>query len=78
MGFDQVLAFATWHWFLELPAMAAAIPVALILRRIGLSPWWAVLCVLPVISWVGVWALAFVRWPNVRRAEGSGAAPDPI
>lgn len=60
MGFDQVVAFATWHWFLELPAVLAVVPAALILRRLGVSPWWAALCVLPVISWLALWALAFV------------------
>ncbi len=41
-----------------------AIPVGLILRRTGLSPWWALLCFVPVAALLGLWLLAFMRWPR--------------
>jgi uncharacterized membrane protein YhaH (DUF805 family) len=39
-----------------------AIPAGLVLKRMGISPWWALLCFIPVAALVGLWALAFTSW----------------
>ena len=39
-----------------------AIPAGLVLKRIGYSMWWALLCFIPVAALVGLWILAFTRW----------------
>jgi hypothetical protein len=41
-----------------------AIPAGTILKRIGLSPWWALLCFVPVVALLALWMLAFIRWPR--------------
>lgn len=58
--------FSIVHWIIVLAAMLATIiPVAKVLGRVGLSPWWSILSVIPIIGWFGIWALAYARWPKV-------------
>ena len=45
-----------------------AIPAGLVLRRIGHSMWWALLCFVPLAALAGLWILAFARWTP--RADG--------
>jgi len=54
-----------WHWIIVLAALATIIPAAKALSRVGLSPWWAILSVVPVVGWFGLWAFAYARWPKV-------------
>jgi hypothetical protein len=37
-----------------------AIPSAVILKRLGRHPAWALLCYVPVLALVGLWLLAFL------------------
>jgi len=39
-----------------------AIPAGMVLKRTGHSPWWALLCFIPVAALVGLWVLAFIPW----------------
>ena len=41
-----------------------AIPAGTVLKRLGFSPWWALLCFVPVVALLAFWMLAFVRWPR--------------
>jgi hypothetical protein len=41
-----------------------AIPGGMILKRIGFSSWWALLCFVPIAALLSVWLLAFIRWPR--------------
>lgn len=41
-----------------------AIPAGLILKRIGYSSWWALLCFVPIAALFGIWLVAFVKWPR--------------
>jgi hypothetical protein len=41
-----------------------AIPAGLVLKRTGHSIWWALLCFIPIAALVGLWVLAFTRWPS--------------
>ena len=47
--------------------LAAVVPIAVILQRIGRSPWWALLCAVPIVNVIGLWCLAFMRWPKLDR-----------
>jgi hypothetical protein len=58
-------SLSIWHWLVVLVAFSTVIPTAKVLSRAGLSPWWAVLSVVPVISWFGLWVFAYARWPKV-------------
>ena len=46
-----------------------AIPGAAILRRLGYNRAWALLCYVPILALVGIWALAFIQWPGTERLE---------
>lgn len=39
-----------------------AIPAAMVLKRTGHSPWWALLCFVPVAALLGLWVMAFTPW----------------
>ena len=41
-----------------------AIPAGMILKRLGFSMWWALLCFVPVAALFALWLLAFIRWPQ--------------
>jgi hypothetical protein len=44
--------------------MLTAIPAGMSLKRIGFSPWWALLCFFPFFAIIALWVLAFIRWPQ--------------
>ena len=39
-----------------------AIPAGIVLKRTGHSPWWALLCFIPIAALLGLWVLAFTSW----------------
>jgi len=43
--------------------VASLVPAARVLRRAGLSLWWSIFLVIPLINVVALWALAYSRWP---------------
>lgn len=60
-------SFSIWHWLIVIVWIAiTAYPIATILRRIGLSRWWAILAFIPLVNFIALWVLALVRWPNDR------------
>jgi len=47
------------HWlFFILMAAAILYPVGLILKRLGFSPFWSVLALVPGVNLIALWALA--------------------
>lgn len=48
-------------------AIVAIIPSVLILRRLGFSGWWAIIAPISPLNLIGLWVLAFVRWPSDSR-----------
>jgi len=47
-----------------------AIPLVLIgrvLRRAGLSAWWALLVLVPLVNLAALWVFAWMRWPAIDR-----------
>jgi hypothetical protein len=38
-------------------------PVTRILGRLGYSKWLSVIAIIPLINLIGLWILAFARWP---------------
>jgi len=47
---------------LMIVAALFAIPAGIVLKRIGLSIWWALLCFVPLAALAGLWLLAFSKW----------------
>lgn len=39
-----------------------AIPAGVVLKRIGFSPWWGLLCLVPILALLGLWIMAFIPW----------------
>ncbi len=61
------------HWLIVLIALTTVIPAAHALRRAGLSPWWAIVSVIPMVGWFGLWAFAYARWPKLDAHEQTKA-----
>jgi len=57
--------FGVGHWVI-FSVMAAIVlyPIGRILDRLGLSPFWSVLAVIPLVNLIALWALAFADWPK--------------
>jgi ABC-type Fe3+ transport system permease subunit len=49
--------------------VALGIPIARILTRIGYSKWWTIVYFIPFVNIIGIWILAYSRWPAVDRAR---------
>lgn len=44
-------------------------PVAIVLRRVGFSRWWAIVAFIPLVNIVGIWVFAVVSWPKFPQAK---------
>jgi predicted PurR-regulated permease PerM len=56
------------HWLIFAIIIAAILyPLGRILTRIGFSPFWCVLALIPVVNLFALWALAFADWPGRER-----------
>jgi hypothetical protein len=64
-GWIDMTDFGPTHW-LFFAVMVAVIlyPIGRILKRIGMSPFWSVVALIPSANLVGLWVLAFVDWPS--------------
>ena len=64
-GWHGMAEFGLVHWVVFAIMVAAILyPIGKILGRIGLSPFWSVLALIPVVNLVALWALAFTDWPT--------------
>ncbi len=60
------------HWaFLLLIVIPLIYPISRILGRMGLSPVWAIIALMPLVNLVALWVPAFIDWP-ARRGSASG------
>jgi uncharacterized membrane protein YhaH (DUF805 family) len=59
---EQLPVSSSFLITLMIAATLFAIPAGLVLRRIGLSMWWALLCFIPLAALAGLWVLAFSKW----------------
>ena len=54
-----------WHIVILVLIIALIItPAAKILQRLGYSRWWAVLAPISPLNIIGLWVLAYARWPS--------------
>ena len=62
--------FGIVHWLIFLVFIAAPLcPISRVLKRVGLSPWWSILAMIPFVGWFSLWVFAFARWPKVDTVE---------
>ncbi len=54
---------AHWFWFILMIAVVIY-PVGRILSRLGLSPIWSILTLVPLVNLIALWVLAFTDWPD--------------
>ncbi len=67
--------FSLWHWLVILLVLVlVGVPIGRIIRRTGHSAWWVIAFLIPGISLIAIWVLAFVRWPAV---DGRDQPPMP-
>jgi hypothetical protein len=53
------------HWLvLVIVAVLLLYPIGKILGRIGFSPFWSIVAVIPVLNLIGLWVMAFTEWPR--------------
>jgi hypothetical protein len=66
IGIGQMMG--TWslgHWLLFALGVALVLyPIGRILDRLGISPFWSVLALIPVVNLAALWLLAFSAWPR--------------
>jgi hypothetical protein len=64
-GWTGMEGFGVVHW-LAFVAMVAVVlyPIGKILGRVGLSPFWSILALIPFINLIALWVLAFSDWPR--------------
>lgn len=63
-------SMSLWHWFILIFFIVAlGVPIAKILGRLGFSKWWTIVYFIPFVNIVGIWILAYVRWPAVNREQ---------
>jgi len=66
-----MLGYGLTHWLMFAVMIAALLyPVGRILGRIGLSPFWSVVALIPLLNLIGLWVLAFAEWPRNTGAPG--------
>jgi hypothetical protein len=58
--------FNPFHWLVVLVIAGLLIPIQRILRRAGFSGWWCLLLFVPFVNFIGLWVLAFKRWPALQ------------
>lgn len=58
------------HWFIFAVMVTIFLyPIGRILGRIGLSPFWSVLALVPFVNLLALWFLAFIEWPEGRTSN---------
>lgn len=64
-------ALSPMHVLIMLIVLTFLIPIQQILHRTGHSRWWSLLMFVPLVNWIGLWVLAYVRWPAMDKSPTS-------
>jgi hypothetical protein len=57
--------WSVWHWIvMAIFALLALYPIGRILSRIGFSPFWALVALVPLANLIGLWVVALATWPR--------------
>ena len=71
-GWMGMYGFGLGHWLIFAAMIAIVLyPVGRILNRIGFSPFWSVLALIPIVNLIALWILAVIDWP---KQTGTGSA----
>jgi len=67
-GWTDMAGYGPGHWLIFAIVVAAILyPIGRILARVGLSPFWSVLALIPLVNLVALWILALIDWPGRER-----------
>ena len=62
-------SYGLGHWAVFAITVAIILyPIGRILGRIGFSPFWSVLALVPIGNLIALWFLAFIAWPEKGRS----------
>jgi hypothetical protein len=65
MNWTGMGGFGFGHWVIfTVMVIAVLYPLGRILSRIGLSPFWSVLALVPFVNLIALWILALTEWPR--------------
>jgi hypothetical protein len=65
-------ALSIWHWLIVILIVTLfALPVIKILHRMGYSGWWVLIGVISPLNIIGLWYLAYSRWPSEDRTNSN-------
>ena len=69
-GTNMMMGYwSVWHWIIFAALVALVVyPIGRILSRIGFSPFWSVIALIPLANLVGLWIIALAVWPQDKRA----------
>jgi hypothetical protein len=64
-GWMGMEGFGLVHWLTFVVMVAAVLyPIGKILARVGLSPFWSILALIPFVNLIALWVFAFSEWPG--------------
>ena len=64
----DMAGYGLGHWLIFAVMVTVILyPTGRILARIGLSPFWSILALIPFVNLVALWLLAFIDWPARER-----------
>jgi hypothetical protein len=71
LGFELLMWLPHWLGYLLLGVLVVGLIGCggFVLARLGISPLWALLLVVPVLQLAAYWWLAFKAWPRERRSD---------
>ena len=65
-------SLSIWHILIVAILFSPIIAVAKILKRMGFSPFWSILYIVPVLGIFSLFFLAGAKWPNMDRSDALG------
>ena len=67
-NWPNMMGYGYEHWFVfVIGAVLFLYPIGKILGRIGFSPFWSIVAVIPLANLIGLWVMAFTDWPRIDR-----------
>ena len=68
-------SFSMIHWSIML-SILVFLPFFWVLKKMGRSPLWGILALIPVVNIVMFWVAAFWAWPSLEEPEADPATFD--
>lgn len=64
-GWPDMAGYGLGHWLVFAVMVAVVLyPIGKVLGRIGLSPFWSIIALVPLVNLIALWVLAFIDWPE--------------